>query len=61
MKEDAAKRFLLLVDELYDRRIDLILSSAVPVEQIYTGKRIAFEFDRLQSRLFEMQSKDYKA
>ncbi len=58
-KEDAAKRFLLLVDELYDRRIDLIISSAVPVEEIYVGKRIAFEFDRLQSRLFEMQSKDY--
>ncbi|PID63818.1 MAG: cell division protein ZapE [Gammaproteobacteria bacterium] len=59
LKEDAAKRFLLLVDELYDRRIDLILSSAVAVEEIYTGKRIAFEFDRLQSRLFEMQSKNY--
>lgn len=59
LKEDAAKRFLLLVDELYDRRIDLVLSSEVPVEQIYTGKKIAFEFDRLQSRLFEMQSKDY--
>lgn len=58
-KEDAAKRFLLLIDELYDRRIDLILSSAVPIETIYSGKKIAFEFDRLQSRLFEMQSKDY--
>lgn len=58
-KEDAAKRFLLLVDELYDRRIDLILSSALPIEEIYTGKKIAFEFDRLQSRLFEMQSQDY--
>lgn len=59
LKEDAARRFLLLVDELYDRRIDLILSSELPVESIYTGKKIAFEFDRLQSRLFEMQSKDY--
>lgn len=58
-KEDAAKRFLLLVDELYDRRINLILSSEVPIESIYTGKRIAFEFDRLQSRLFEMQAMDY--
>lgn len=58
-KEDAAKRFLLLVDELYDRRINLILSSAVPIEMIYTGKRISFEFGRLQSRLFEMQRVDY--
>lgn len=57
--EDAAKRFLLLIDELYDQRIALILSSAVPVSDIYTGKKITFEFDRLQSRLFEMQSESY--
>lgn len=58
-KEDAARRFLLLIDELYDQRIDLILSSEVSIETIYTGKKIGFEFDRLQSRLFEMQSADY--
>lgn len=58
-KEDAARRFLLLIDELYDKRIDLILSSELPIEDIYTGKKITFEFDRLQSRLFEMQSKEY--
>lgn len=57
--EEAARRFLLLVDELYDQRIDLILSSAVPIEQIYSGKKIHFEYLRLQSRLFEMQSTDY--
>lgn len=58
-KEDAAKRFLLLVDELYDRRIGLLLSSAVPIESIYQGKRFAFEFARVQSRLFEMQNENY--
>lgn len=58
-QEEAAKRFLLLVDELYDQRIDLILSSAVPIETIYCGKKIQFEYQRLQSRLFEMQSVDY--
>ncbi len=58
-KEDAARRFLLLIDELYDQRIALLLSSAVPIEEIYTGKKITFEFDRLQSRLFEMQSEAY--
>lgn len=57
--EEAARRFLLLVDELYDQRIDLILSSAVPIESIYSGKKIHFEYERLQSRLFEMQSIDY--
>lgn len=58
-REEAARRFLLLIDELYDQRIDLILSSAVPIESIYSGKKIHFEFERLQSRLFEMQSEDY--
>lgn len=58
-KEDAARRFLLLIDELYDRKIDLILSSAVAIEHIYTGKKITFEFERLQSRLYEMQSEAY--
>lgn len=58
-KEDAARRFLLLIDELYDRKIDLVLSSAVSIEHIYTGKKITFEFERLQSRLYEMQSEAY--
>ncbi len=58
-KEDAARRFLLLIDELYDKRINLILSSEQPIEEIYKGKKISFEFERLQSRLFEMQSKNY--
>lgn len=58
-KEDAARRFLLLIDELYDQRIELVLSSEVPIEQIYTGKKMLFEFERLQSRLFEMQSESY--
>ncbi len=58
-KEDAARRFLWLVDELYDRRLDLVVSSAVPVTEIYTGKKMVFEFQRLQSRLFEMQSEHY--
>lgn len=58
-QEESARRFLLLIDELYDQRIDLILSSVVPIETIYTGNKIHFEFERLQSRLFEMQSDDY--
>lgn len=57
--EDAARRLLLLVDELYDQRLDLVLSSVVPMTEIYTGNKIQFEFERLQSRLVEMQSVDY--
>lgn len=57
--ESAARRFLLMIDEFYDRRVKLLLTLAAPVKEIYQGETIAFEFDRLQSRLFEMQSPDY--
>lgn len=58
-KEDAAKRFLLLIDEFYDRSVKLFISSNVPIEQIYNGNKLKFEYKRLQSRLTEMQSDYY--
>lgn len=57
--ENAAKRFLFLIDELYDQRTILLLSSEVPAEEIYQGKRMTFEFERLKSRLHDMQREDY--
>lgn len=57
--EDAAKRFLLLIDEFYDRNVKLLITSATPPENLYQGKQLRFEFQRLQSRLFEMQSQQY--
>jgi cell division protein ZapE len=59
--EDAARRFITLVDEFYDRGVKLILAADVPREQLYAGKRLAFEFQRAQSRLTEMQSQEYLA
>lgn len=59
--ENEARRFLHLVDEFYDRRVKLILSAAVPMNQLYTGQRLAFEFARALSRLEEMQTEDYLA
>lgn len=56
---DAAKRFILLVDNLYDRGVKLGASFAVPLEQLGLDDKTAFEFQRTVSRLDEMQSEEY--
>lgn len=58
-KSDAAKRFILLIDNLYDRGVKLGASFAVPLEQLGKDDRTAFEFQRTISRLDEMQSEEY--
>jgi len=60
---NAAKRFILLIDTLYDNRAQLVISAAASPNALYHGRRgtEAFEFDRTASRLIEMQSKDYLA
>lgn len=59
--EDQARRFIALVDELYDRNVKLIISAAGELDALYQGKRLGFEFQRTRSRLREMQSRDYLA
>ena len=56
---DQAKRFIILVDEFYDRNVKLILTAAVKITELYIGKRLKFQFERTNSRLIEMQSHDY--
>ncbi len=58
-REDAARRFISLVDEFYDRNVKLVLSAAAPVTELYAGERLRFEFERTQSRLIEMRSEAY--
>jgi cell division protein ZapE len=58
---DAARRFIHLVDECYDRAVKLIITAAVAPQDLYTGKRLVGPFERTVSRLIEMQSRDYLA
>ena len=59
--DDAARRFIELVDELYDRGVNLIASAAAPPADLYTGARLRRPFARAASRLREMNSRDYLA
>lgn len=59
--DDLARRFINLVDEFYDRNVKLVLSAAQPLQSLYEGGRLRFEFERTVSRLLEMQSHDYLA
>lgn len=59
--DDVARRFIAMVDEFYERHVKLIISAAVPLEQLYQGGLLSFEFKRCLSRLQEMQSHDYLA
>ena len=59
--EDGARRFINLVDEFYDRGVKLIIAADVPLETLYAGDKLRFEFQRTRSRLQEMQSEEYLA
>ncbi len=56
-----AKRFVTLIDALYEAKVNLICTAAVPPIELYTEGDGAFEFERTVSRLMEMQSADYIA
>ncbi|PWV65861.1 cell division protein ZapE [Plasticicumulans acidivorans] len=59
--DNQARRFLNLVDEFYDRSVNLFISAEAPCETLYRGEKLKFEYQRTVSRLEEMQSKEYLA
>lgn len=62
-KRNETKRFITLIDALYDNRVKLVVSAEARAENLYSARHgtEAFEFDRTVSRLIEMQSHDYLA
>ncbi|MBN8801798.1 MAG: cell division protein ZapE [Lysobacteraceae bacterium SCN 69-123] len=59
LNEDAARRFVNLIDELYDRQVNLVCTAQDPPPLLYSGTRLAGAFERTASRLIEMQSAEY--
>ncbi|MET3522702.1 cell division protein ZapE [Mesorhizobium abyssinicae] len=60
-RRNEAKRFILLIDTLYDHHIRLVVSADAPPTGLYTAKRgnEVFEFERTASRLIEMQGHEW--
>ncbi|GKS69518.1 cell division protein ZapE [Nitrosomonas sp. PY1] len=54
-----AIRFMHFIDALYEHNVKFLCSAVAPPQQLYCSGNIGFEFERVISRLMEMQSEDY--
>ena len=57
--DDEARRFIALIDEFYDRKINVVMSFECLGADLYKGDLLKFDFKRTISRLNEMSTKDY--
>lgn len=57
--DDKARRFIYLIDALYEKRVKLIISAEAEPQHLYTGDMLEFAYRRTLSRLIEMQSQQY--
>jgi cell division protein ZapE len=60
-QRNEAKRFMTLIDALYEHKVNTIIAAEVAPERIYADGTHAFEFQRTVSRMMEMQSQEYLA
>lgn len=60
-RDDAAKRFMHLIDALYDRQVKLVATAEDGPENLYVGRYLQFAFGRTVSRLLEMGGHRYLA
>jgi cell division protein ZapE len=58
---DRARRFTWLIDILYDHRVKVLMSAAVPPDALYREGPNSQEFPRTVSRLIEMRTREYMA
>jgi cell division protein ZapE len=59
--DNSARRFISVIDEFYDRGVNVVISAAAAPAELYKGEKLKFEFQRTASRLTEMQSEEYLA